>query len=706
MFTWAFCASGRLRDVEGNYKNDPAKRLFVTLRRPELILPMHSERIFKVQIPDELKDNYKSGLPAFREPKLEAGENQHNHRVQGETVAGTLHESGLFVYTLSSGYIPVFLENVQVLVELEKFLVDSPTRSESRGLHYKKEPDGDKVPNKVVKWGSFVYGMVVAENTNWVQVGEYYLPIEWNGHQVLYPAESWNAAPKSFAPDQTARLCLFAPHEGDYFVTGTFTKSWKTAWDLTPEPFSESRAKGFRGRIYYVDVPVQELNNAEFKFRFHEKGTWKQVTDFLYITEKLKWEYDSLNNRTVKLDGRVAPGSKLFMYWGFPEASEQHVMEFLKVVLSGPGLNGLDEAMRRVDEVRQSVRQVTCKWPTARRTSVEQFDRLIPLALRDVLDSRPPAGPQPCSGVFVWMAVLEQRTRGNLSMLHHIRPEVVSVVAKWPPDIMSDARLAGCVHAAAKSALREEARNTSRKLSGQWLQAAIQVILHSETSIAEIPGAELVERGVVPQWAEIRLKDAPQARIESALRIAFKPAHTLQEVFDAAKAFLDHADRRAWGPLCVQTALEEGLAWVERSMDWGAGANNLQRLLDCLDDARVDEKNLVDIIQKAWRRLGARPHIIPEPTGHLNQSTRIVSQALTAEPEDADFVEFEGSSAFSWLRLAVLASNYSVLLSAVTRHVDLKCFVMPCLDQSALTSNYAPFLLSASRFRGCWPLPN
>lgn len=70
----------------------------------------------------------------------------------------------------------------------EPYLVDnSVLRAPTEGINFRNSPVmADKDAENIAKWGGLVYGTPYQEDTNWLEVGDRYLPFKVNGIQILW----------------------------------------------------------------------------------------------------------------------------------------------------------------------------------------------------------------------------------------------------------------------------------------------------------------------------------------------------------------------------------------------------------------------------------------------------------------------------------------------------------------------------------------
>ena len=558
-------------------------------------------------------------------------------------VMGTMDESRQFVRT-EVGYVPIYLNGTPVL--LEQWLVESlALRRRFKSLAYRRDEGGVKIKDKSAseQWGSLVYGLQVEEN--WVQVGDLYLPIATKGETVLVRQ---GVSFQSHGKSDTVRLYLLAP-EGDYYVTGTFT-DWTDWRGLETQDLGESRKK-----LYYIDLPVVELARSQFKFRRHEKGVYDSLRK-LFAGEYMAWEYADMNNRKVEA---LKPGSRLFTSWGNPEASEEDIVDLLKMVWTREALADLNEAMRKADEVRESLLIVTCVQPSA--SPLARFTHALPRALVEVLSRVGSHLP----GLYLWMANLEQKNGRVRFMLPFLRQELIAITAEWPVELMTGF---DCVLDAAKEILLRDAE--SQRLSKSWLQAALQVILHgAEDSfyLRALGHAGRVDGDSLTDWAAVlpRCSSVPLPLLEMVLRLALQPSKTPQQVWRASASFLPFARRMGGSEMvrvCACLALEEAVSRHGKYdvMDWVSLVQELQVFLDNLNgDEQLQD--LARIVQQGWERYGAQPNRVPQVDGPMGSALMILAMGLTVDPSRVFFVTFEGRSAYCWLRLAATMAGESHL---------------------------------------------
>ena len=529
--------------------------------------------------------------------------------------------------------------------------------TDSKGIMY-RHVNGERVKAKgsLVPWGTLINGVQIDENH--VKVGEYYLPIRLEKlQQVLWPQSMVPAqfSSSTSSGSQVVRIHLLVSEpKGEYRLTGTVAGGWESHLVLKSEAVSSSLAAILKQKqSHYVDVPISELNNAEFKFQCHEKeGLWNQFRNVFY--DVLHWEYDGVdNNRTVK-SGFDVPD--LYMSYGTPEPSQDDVVDFMKLALSGASLQDMSLAILKVNEVKQSVLHVSCKQAT--RAPEDIFiKRCLQRALSDVLIGS--IQPKPCGGLYMWMAVLEQEINGNLRGLNPlVIGELLALISVWPLDVMSHVVLEDHIHEAAKSAVLREARSASR-LSKQWLQAAIQVVVNGVTSDEEV--IELKQHAVrvgdeLPEWDAVRLQHVPFANIESALRVALGPARMPVKVWCAAKHFLEHIDRPELGQVCACVALDEALTYSHTYyfMDFQDIVFGLDCLLEKLVEGSFDARLQQDLTTLIQEYLPSQPRwkVVLPAQPYTGKALGILARALTADPSRACQVTFQDETEFVWLRLA------------------------------------------------------
>ena len=592
-------------------------------------------------------------------------------------VVGTFRDSdtGGFVQILT-GYVPMKLYGERVLFESVnntviwrrvecKWLVDTKVQSECKGIFY-RDANGEKIKGKdsVLVWGTLVNGTQVDENL--VKVGAYYLPIRLEKlQQVLWPQTMASTAPllASSSGSQTVRILLLAPESaGEYRLTGTVAGGWGSQLVLEAEATSPSLASFLKEKqVHCIDVPASALQNAEFKFQYHNKeGLWNKIQNLFH--DALDWEYGGVgNNRTIKFGCQA---STLYMYFGSPEPSEDQVVEFIKVALSGASMQDMNLAINKVEEVKQSVLHVSCQ-QTTRAPEDVCFKKCLHRALSEVLMIL--SQQKPCGGLYMWLAVLEQEIKCNLKGLQPVvRLELLSLISVWPSAVMQHVVLQNRVHEVAKNILLEEPRAPPRFLK-QWLQAALQMVVNGAASAqdvgqlkqfaARMPDACLPD-DCSPEWGDISLQRARSENIESAFMVALARARAPATVWRAANHFLDHIDRRDVGQACVRIALEEALAYsVSGSsnswMDWSHIVCGLDSLLDRLAENSFDgclQDRLTKLIQQHLGRWSGWRIFIPNQPS--TKGAGILARALTAEPGRACAVVFQDQSEFAWLRLA------------------------------------------------------
>lgn len=580
-------------------------------------------------------------------------------------VIGPVDSSGCFV-RIQAGFLPIRCDDVPVLLERWEVRTDHLKLKEAiPGVRYRQNNGRIAQRKPVLPWGAVVFGTELEEQQR-VQVGKFYLPICLpDGTQVL--SRALQLEQPCPVHERTVRFCLLA-RQGEYFLTGTFTNNWQSAIPLAPAPLHPALARHLRQKqLYYIDVPVMDLGMANFKFRRFDKG---------YIYNAMEWECEGTDsNRTSNIHHDVAPDARIFMSYGHPEATEDDVLDFLRVAVWPNALQDFDLAVRKVMEVEQSLLQVRSERsyqnPHAEGTVRRALSELLCLSVC----------PKPCSGLYFWIAVLHHRATGSLQQLQKVlKDELLSAIAAWPAEVISHPSLANDVLAVFLAAVREEGQ-VSPRLSQQWLQATIQLILHAkvpaEESNALTVFAERVEGCIFPEWGTIQLQGVPIARVEVALRVALRPGYCQQVWFGAMRFLQQCPYAELFGSVCALVALDESLGHPERGCrNWEAIVSQLQCFLDKLGVGRVDielQGKLTAIMAEAWTRSAGMRHRIPK-LGTISVSMVMLAKALTAEPERAHFVEFEDSCELEWLRLAAaisydqhaLASVSSRLSSAIT----------------------------------------
>lgn len=583
------------------------------------------------------------------------------------------------------GFAPVHLNHKTALGE--PWLVESTTlREETSGLafRYEKELQKKCQDNSLEKWGNLVYGMQV--DSNWVQVGDHYLPIRvskkgvslkvlWRQDIAILPWQS--------SDHRKVRLCLLAP-SGDYSVSGTFT-GWGTSAEncedrlpLKDLQIPDILSKELKGRqVYYIQLPVAELQDAQFKFRLHEKG---------WFTDSLRWEWE-MNNRKVESGACFATVSNIFVSWGSPEATDDDMVDFLKVALFGQVQKalfgqvqkGFDNAVRVVEEVEHSVLHVTCVDPSGRQiTQRMQFQSSITKALEYMFFH--PEIWQLSPGLYVWVAMQEQKRTGMLRSLTFLE-KLIGIFADWPVQLTQHPKLADHVHETAQKALL--ASCAGRVSSKEWLQAAIQILLRCKDPekarrswwplVVEMAG-RLDPDTESPDWGAIQLHPQlhpvhfPHFTLDLALRVALQPPASALEVWSSATRFLEHFQHlrdQQVDSVAVCLALDEALVRHSRStsMSWTAVAVELQEFLGKLAEGSFTEQlqySLKAILVQNWDRCSGRLNEIPA-CGQITQSLVLVAKAITDDPRRVYFVPFERGAAYHWLRLAaVIGSEHHV----------------------------------------------
>ena len=333
---------------------------------------------------------------------------------------------------------------------------------------------------------------------------------------------------------------------------------------------------------------------------------------------------------------------------------------FVKVALRGEPLQNLDIAIRRLEEVEQSLRLVGFTTHMNQATpSYVHNPYAIRRALEEVLSGKLLSAStelKPCSALILWMAVLEQKAAKNYSiasgqlqrgtLVHHCR---VAASADDRPESQAD-----CLNEVTRAAVLNECPP-----SRLWLKAAIQMILEGSGRVSQ-DVAELRHRakrlfGFFAEWGGIQLQGREAAQVQSALGLAFQTCDTSDQVWLVAATFLEAQNAHLWGAICAQVALEEALTRSGRGcMDWEDVADKLPLLLDKLGDASREQqlwKDLESIIKQHWVLRGLRwPNRIPGFAHSI--SAVILAKALTADPDTASHADFEDNSELAWLRLA------------------------------------------------------
>ena len=532
---------------------------------------------------------------------------------------GTLDSTGCFVCIVGVGFVPVQLNGTKVLVDAIpgrmsatngkcKWLVRTTVTTDFKGIMYRDE---NKVrireTGSLLPWGALVEGVQVDEN--WVQVGQYFLPIRLEKlQQVLWPQSlaPVHLNPASSSTEQNeVRIYLLAPKsKGEYRLTGTVAGGWEEHLVLEAASVSASLANMLKPcEVYYLDLPVFALKDSEFKFQQHvQEGLLNKLQNLFH--DVLEWEYEGVeNNRTVKWDGSV---STLYMWYGRPEVSHQDVVDFLKVAVSGPSLHDMDLAKRKTNDVQRSLVQVTFTGAKGNAAHI-CVKKCLHDALSDILTGA--IQSKPCEWLYMWFAMLEEQIKGHLKGLHPVtRRELTGLISLWPMEIMSHALLGDGVHRVAKEAILEETR-LSHQLSKQWLQGAIQLIVHGEVSSTEISHlkrhAQRVSGDVLLQWGATGIQSADVRIVESALSVVFGAADRPALVWHAAIHFMEHINRQDAGQACTCIALLEVLSRPRTFylMNWGEVVSQLDCLLDKLVAGGFDaqlQQDLVSILQESW----------------------------------------------------------------------------------------------------------
>ena len=589
--------------------------------------------------------------------------------------------SGRFVST-REGFIPMDLEKQPVL--LEKWLVYTTDTKGLNGLRFRNTMQYVKKDGETLSWGTYVYGRQV--ETNWVEVDNLFLPIRFkDGRQVLW-RESEPVRPDPSALSSSTRsvqLCLLAP-QGTYKVTGTFTQNWQQRLTLQPEDLPEVGSKKLY--VYYIDVPFSDLNEAHhFKFQKAEMGRLQ------FWHEYLSWEVEGEgHNRVFMPNPDLRSGTRVFMSYGHLKATEEDVRDFMKVALCGESLQNLDIAIRRLEEVEQSIRLVGFTTQMNQGTpSYVHNSYAVRRAFEDALLAT--REPQPSRELILWMAVLEQKATGTIRTLRDpFKEELLSIMAAWPPELMTDLRYTDCLNDVIRAAVLSECPP-----SRLWLKAAIQMILQGRVSHQDV--AELKHRakrlfgGFFDAWEGIQLQGPEPSQVQSAFQLALQACDTSDQVWFGAGAFLGAQNAHLWGAMCVQVALEEALTLSGRGcLDWEDLAEKLQLILDKLGDAsreRQLQEDLESIIKKHWLLRGSRrPNRIPGFARSI--STVLVAKALTADPDTACGTEFEDNSELAWLRIAASVGYQAHAPASV--QTTQRCFAYHDSQTSAARSSPIP----------------
>eukprot|EP00435_Cladocopium_sp_Y103_P058740 s32_g20.t1 len=633
-------------------------------------------RKFEVRIPQKLQKRYGS-LPVYASPSMIGPPTE---RIRGDHVMGTLDPKGRFVQ-IRSGYIPLQLDGVRVLFESIPSTV-AAVKGEWTWLVRVNVQTGllgifaydcrlESIKNSFFSWGTQVKGIQVDEN--WVMVGpNFFLPLRLEigkprqMYQVLWPQEMVSVeVNSSSAGSETVRVYLLAPESRDGFSLAG-PGGWKQV--LEPETISSSLASMLKpNQVQFLDVRISDLTNAEFKFRCaKERGYFDTVTSvasyvFSWEDTDLDWEYDSENNRIVKWD---CPVSTLYMSFGKPEPSKDDIVDFLKLALSG-ALQDLSCVIAKVNEVSQSVLQVSCKQPSRNRKRI-CMEECLRRALSELLGGV--TQPKPCQGLYMWLAVLEQQFKGNLKDLNPLpSQELLSLISIWPADIMSHVVLQDRGHEAAKGVVLEAARG-AEQLSKEWLQAAIQVVVNGDVSTNEVTQLKQCAARVqdLPEWERmwqrVGLQHAPHAAVQNALRVALGPAKVPKQVWDAARHFL-HVIIRLRPDVqqaCARVALAEALTCCGIEMNCNDILSWLDQVLKMLGKGSFDtrlELDLTNLIRDSWNN--CRVLILERVSGvqiagatACTTAERILARALTDDPGRACMVTFQRPAEFLWFRLA------------------------------------------------------
>lgn len=565
------------------------------------------------------------------------------------------------------------LDGEPVLFESVVWLARGPSHLTGIAKHVQRHGHFEKIHkptlDSVVLWGTHVTGIKI--NSDWVKVGEYYLPLRLQEQQVLLPQESSRSSSRT----ENIRIFLLAPESKEYSLTGTPAGNWKSYLELEPVESQEVSPSLtdmlMPNQMYYVDVEASLLEDAEFKFQSpKEKGFFakmQSVASYVLSGEDdslFDWEYENTeNNRTIKSD---YPLSIVYMYYGNPEPLHNDVVAFIKVALSNASLQDLTLATSKVNEVRLSLLSVGCKHPTRAPQSIQSFDRCLHDALSQLLDGS--TQPKPCGGLYMWLAMLEQEFNGNLRGLQFsCRQEILTLLSAWPSEVMSHVILEDHVCDLAKCTVLQEA-GLSPVLSGQWLQAALQVVVNSAVSteeVIELKKTVAANDFDLPNWAALGLQRVPLAKLESALRVGLGAGRPVK-VWCAARHFLDHIQGADVRQACARIALEAALTCFgpNEEVNYEEILPGLGLVLEKLGQGACDAQlqcHLTKLIQQSWNNCSK----VFIPTHGLeakwnSNAFHILARAVTAEPGKAIHVEFRQQSEFCWFRAAAQCTEHVV----------------------------------------------
>lgn len=592
-------------------------------------------------------------------------------------VTGALDESGCWVHIGSGRHIQTHIGIDRVLYVKTSgectWMARKPRQPHYQGIRLRRHTSRAKKheTNSWLLWGETARGIQV--NLNWVRYGSSFLPIYLpHGEQILWPCPE-AVVPQSQAAwiGGTVELNLLAPRtSSEYTLTGNFLNDWQDHLVLDSLQMSADLKRRLSGKaVYCTRMDLSKLREGQFKFKHHARdGFFNAVANV--FTRMMTWEYEGENNRTVNVHS-IDAGSPLFMSFGRPEPSDEDIVDFLKVALCGEALTSMNAALKRVESVRQSLLQVTCLNPS-KQLEDGKFEALLPRALSEILAQCDDV--KPCGALYMWMAVLQQKNNWPVEELQPgSRQGLIEVISLWPAD-MSAPMLANLIPEVAKQAVLEEASSPCHLCRGYRLQAAVQVILHGDISEQE---AELLRNfgarqfGMEVDWNVLVLEDVPVERVECALRTALSTAVSSTHVWDAAMKLLDFPNTKAVAQVCAVVAFEEALARCGRSayINFSFEANHLQGLLEKMGEGVFDNQlhlKLTNIVLQGWKRCFECSWTVRiDELLVVNASVRIISEALTAQPELAPKIKFMHESEFVWLRLAALRCSLHVQASVV-----------------------------------------
>ncbi len=591
-------------------------------------------------------------------------------------VTGALDETGPWVHIGSGEHV------IQTHIGIDRVLyvktsgectwmARKPRPTDYPGIQLRSHTSRGKKhgTNSWLRWGETARGIQV--NLNWVRYESFFLPIYLpHGEQILWPCpEAVASQSQPSWMGVMVELNLLTPSTGsEYTLTGSFLNNWQDHLVLDSLQMSADLKVRLSGKaVYCIRISLSELREGQFKFKHHARDGFFNAVGNLF-TRMMTWEYEGENNRTVNVHS-IDAGSPLFMSFGRPEPWDEDIIDFLKVALCGEVLTSMNGALKRVESVRQNLLQVTCLKPS-KQLDDGKFESLLPRALSEILAQCNDV--KPCGAFYMWMAVLQQKNNWPVEKLQpRSREGLIRVISLWPAD-MSTPMFASLIPEVAKQAVLEEARSPCQLCRGYWLQAAVQVILHAEISEQE---AELLRNfgarqfGTEVDWNVLVLEDVPVERFECALRTALSTAPSSKQVWDAGMKLLEFPNTKALAQVCAAVALEEALARCGCSayFNFSFEADHLQALLEKLGEGVIDDQlhlNLTNVVLQGWKRCFECSWTVRiDELLDFNASVRIISEALTAQPELAPKIKFMNESDFVWLRLAALRCSLHVQAS-------------------------------------------